>query len=460
MTTKQLCPLLFGKTAALDFVRQLDRRMPETFSTVTGTVSEILQDVAAKGHAAVLKYREKFEGVSLSEPLEFSRTKAGWQGLQGHNGLQGLNGIQGEVQTPAPALSEDVLKALELSIERVRRYHEIQKDETRYLKETSGDWFGSRIRPLESVALYVPGGTAFYPSSVIMSAVPAQVAGVKRISLLTPHRSLGNPVFLKTADLLGIDSIIAVGGAQAIALAAFGVPGIPRFDKVVGPGNIYVATAKKLLSGRIGIDGFAGPSEVLVLGDGTSHPDWIAADLLAQAEHDEEASAVFCTTSRTEAESVLQSLESLLSQLGDRASIARESLARWGAVLVVDSKDELAEVANGIATEHLHIQTACALTEEGQQDWSEKIHSAGAIFFGRFTSESFGDYLAGPSHVLPTAGTARFASPLGVYDFVKRSSLLHLTEPSAKRLSKPTQDFALAEGLPAHALAARLRGQE
>lgn len=430
--------VLQGLSQALGFVKTLEARMPGEDLVVGEAVRAIVESVRQGGRAALLSAREKFEGVPAQAPLTFSFEDDSLLGL-------------------AAAAPSSVVEALTLSVERVQRYHDIQKEKTKTLLEHSS-FFASRVQPLDAVALYVPGGKAFYPSSVIMSAVPAQVAGVERIVVFTPARSLENPVFAATVKLLGVREIHAVGGAQAVAAAAFGVEGIPRVDKIVGPGNVYVATAKQQLAGRVGTDGFAGPSEILVLGDGSSPARWVAADLLAQAEHDEDASAVLVTTSLKDAHAVARELESLLPLLGDREKIARTSLARYGAALVVDSRDELVEVANAIASEHLHVHTACALTEEGQGFWMRRLKGVGAIFLGRHTAESFGDYLAGPSHVLPTAGTARFSSALGVYDFVRRSSVLCLSADTARALSGPTNTFAQAEELPAHALAARLRG--
>jgi histidinol dehydrogenase len=319
--------------------------------------------------------------------------------------------------------------------------------------------FASRVQPLSSVALYVPGGKAFYPSSVIMSAVPAIVAGVKRIAVFTPARSVTDPVFAATIRALGIQEVHAVGGAQAVAMAAFGINDVERFDKIVGPGNIYVATAKQILSGRIGIDGFAGPSEILILSDGSGSAEWIALDLLAQAEHDEEASAVLVTTDEDEAYQVAHEVERQCATIcRDRSHIAETSLRQWGAICLVKDRQEQVKIANALNSEHLHIQTRCALNPEGEARWLEEIQGAGAIFMGQWSAESFGDYLAGPSHVLPTAGTARFASPLGVYDFVRRTSVIALSQEDAFLLSQDTERFAEAENLWAHAAAAQKRG--
>ncbi len=427
--------VLEGAETAEAFLRGLEARMPGEDEAVSRSVRGIVDAVRKGGREHLLALRETFEKVPREDKLTWSAS---------------------ELASLAARAPQDVVDAIALSIERVRRFHGIQKDATRHLEEGESH-FSSRVQPLDSVALYVPGGKAFYPSSVVMSAVPAQVAGVGRIGIFTPARSLANPVFAATVQLLGIPEIHAVGGAQAVAAAAFGVEGIARFDKIVGPGNVYVATAKQMLAGRIGIDGFAGPSEILVLGDGTSPARWIAADLLAQAEHDEEASAILVTTSYTEARDVAREVEALLPALGPRETIARASLARYGAAIVVRDREELLAAANVIASEHLHIHTACALTQDGREFWTSRLAGVGAIFLGRYTAESFGDYLAGPSHVLPTAGTARFSSPLGVYDFIRRSSVLSLSAAKAASLAGPTVVFADSEELVAHAISARLR---
>lgn len=428
----------FKKTEEITaFIRSLEQRSPSEDDVVMQRVRGIIARVRSSGRAGLLQLRHELEGVAEEAPLTFTKKD-----------LEKLAG-----QCPSSTVA-----VIEKSIDRVRAYHQIQSDETRWTQLGSSR-FASRVQPLDSVALYVPGGKAFYPSSVVMSAVPAQVAGVKRLAVFTPARALADSVFAATVCSLGIDEVHAVGGAQAVAAATFGVEGIERCDKIVGPGNIYVATAKQCLAGRIGIDGFAGPSEILVLADGSSNPQWIALDMLAQAEHDEDASAVLVTTSESEANAVSHQLEILLQDTcRDRATIAHTSLSRWGAICVVENRDMLVKMANILNAEHLHIQTRCALTSEGEDFWLKSLKGVGAIFLGRWTAESFGDYLAGPSHVLPTAGTARFSSPLGVYDFIRRSSVLSLSEEDAKELSSSTGIFADAENLWAHAAAARARG--
>ena len=433
-----IIPILKNSSEISAFIKNLERRSPSEDSTVVAAVRNIIERVRMDGLKGVLELRQQFEAVSSGETLTYA---------------------SGDFTETAARCPEELRQVIQISIDRVQEYHQIQSDQTRWMEQGSSR-FASRIQPLDSVALYVPGGKAFYPSSVIMSAVPALVAGVKRIAVFTPARSVTDPVFAATIQALGIHEVHAVGGAQAVAMAAFGVEGVERFDKIVGPGNIYVATAKQILAGRIGIDGFAGPSEILILSDGSSSPEWIALDLLAQAEHDEEASAVFVTTDESQAQMVADELERLCSVVcRDRSDIAEMSLRNWGAICVVQDRQEQVRIANALNAEHLHIQTRCALSPEGEERWLKDIGGAGAIFMGQWSAESFGDYLAGPSHVLPTAGTARFASPLGVYDFVRRTSVIALSQDDAALLSKATMSFAEAENLWAHAAAARVRGR-
>jgi histidinol dehydrogenase len=429
------------------FLKRLEERVPGEDAAVAGAVRSVVDGVRARGRAAILDYRSQFESVGLQEPLIFGEAALA------------------EAKRRSGSCAPEVLSALRVSIERVRAYHRIQIDESRSLREARSGGaatdpegcFTSRVQPLDSVAVYVPGGKAFYPSSVIMSVVPAQVAGVGRVAVVTPFRSLAHPTFLATIELLGISEVLATGGAQGVAAAAFGCEGFLRCDKIVGPGNVYVATAKHLLSGRIGIDSFAGPSEILVLSDGSSPLEWVVADLLAQAEHDEEASSVLITTSAKEAEQVQARVLQAIEELGDRAEVARTSWRRYGAIAVVPDRDALLMWANRIHSEHLHVHTACALTPEGRAFWVQSLKGVGAVFLGRYCAEVFGDYLAGPSHVLPTAGTARFASPLGVYDFVRRSSVLWMNEALSSHLSGPAEQIARAEELWGHARAAALR---
>lgn len=427
------------------FFARLESRMPGEDEAIVARVRNIIQEVREQGLQGVLSCRQRFEEVDPAEPLHV---------LRGSAELQNLLERKEECE-------EDVLEALELAIARVRAYHGIQVEHDRtFFEPGEKGSFTSRVQPLDSVAVYVPGGAAFYPSSVIMSVVPAQVAGVRRIAVVTPARSLQNAALTATLDALGIDEVIATGGAQGVAAAAFGFVGCERFDKIVGPGNVYVATAKHLLSGRIGIDSFAGPSEILVLSDASSPLEWIVTDLLSQAEHDPQASSVLVTTSEEEAKDVLSVMDGAIASLGDRAPIARASWEAFGAIICVEDRRGLLEIANSLHAEHLHVHTACALTDEGRQWWHRELRGVGAVFLGRHTAEVFGDYLAGPSHVLPTAGTARFSSPLGVYDFVRRSSVLWMTEELSADLARPTATLAQVEQLWAHERSARLRASK
>jgi histidinol dehydrogenase len=430
--------ILREKEEITNFLRSLEARAPSEDPEVALRVREIIAQVRERGENGVLELRERFEGCPRTFPLTFRRAAL----------------MERAKECPA-----GTLKIIQQAVERVRAFHEIQKESDRWTTLGSSR-FASRVQPLDSVAIYVPGGKAFYPSSVVMAAVPAMVAGVQRISIFTPARSVDDPVFAATVCALGIEEVHAVGGAQAVAMATYGVAGVPRFDKIVGPGNIYVATAKQILAGRIGIDSFAGPSEILILSDGSSPAEWIALDMLAQAEHDEDASAVLVTTCAREADEVAERLRSLLPEVcRERAAIAEASVSRWGAICLVEDKASQIEVANALHAEHLHVQTSCALTEAGEQFWLSHLKGVGAIFLGKWSAESFGDYLAGPSHVLPTAGTARFSSPLGVYDFLRRSSVLCLSKADSISLSEGTGDFADAERLWAHAASARIRAK-
>jgi histidinol dehydrogenase len=436
------------------FLSRLEQRMPGEDHAVRDAVLGIIADVRTHGSKAVKTLRARFEGVDSNASLVIRP--------------QDDAAMRERLAASAQKVAGTLRDTIGLAIQRVRDYHRIQCDGDRVFKETVKNdqntsrelgQFVSRVQPLDRVAVYVPGGKAFYPSSLVMSAVPAQVAGVREVVVVTPYRSLDNPAFAATCLDLGINEILATGGAQGVAAAAFGFEGFGRCDKIVGPGNAYVATAKHLLSGRIGIDGFAGPSEVLVLGDGTSPAEWVVADLLAQAEHDEEAAAILVTTSEREALAVADGLAEGLRALGDREDIAAESWRRYGAIILVPTEDHLVQLANRIHAEHLHIHTASALSPDGRERWAAALRGVGAVFFGRHTAEVFGDYLAGPSHVLPTAGTARFASPLGVYDFVRRSSLLWMTAELAADLAEATGSFADAEQLWGHARSARFRSR-
>ena len=399
---------------------------------VFDTVNGILADVRTRGDAALIEYTNQFDRMSVDsmEQLEVSQER-----LQ-----QALENI--------PA---DQRLALETAETRIRVYAEHQKIESWQFTETDGTVLGQQVTPLDRVGLYVPGGKAAYPSSVLMNALPAKVAGVAELIMVvpTPDGEV-NELVLAAAAVAGVDRVFTVGGAQAVAALAYGTETIPQVDKIVGPGNIYVATAKRMVFGTVGIDMIAGPSEILVLCDGKTDPDWIAMDLFSQAEHDEDAQAILVTTDAEFADKVLQSIDRLIEEM-PRAAIIRESMAGRGMIIVADDIDDAVEVANYIAPEHLELSIDDAMDVAGS------IRHAGAIFVGRYTSESLGDYCAGPNHVLPTSRTARFSSPLGVYDFQKRSSLIACSAEAASRLGKTASVLARGEGLVAHARAAEYR---
>ena len=393
------------------------------------TVRAILDDVLARGDDAVREYGRRFDGVDLL-PTEWALDGGTWQGALGR-------------------VSPSIRAALELAVDRVRGYHEHQREAGFHLTDADGSLVGMKVTPLDRVGLYVPGGKASYPSSVIMNAVPALVAGVQEIVAVVPPQGVTD-VVLAACALSGITRIFRVGGAQAIAALAYGTATIPRVDKIVGPGNRWVAEAKRQVVGQVGIDMIAGPTEVLVLADHTARPARVAADLIAQAEHDEDAVSWCVTTDPALAEALPAALEAALIQ-APRESIARASLERNGLIVLVPSMREAIEVANRRAPEHLQI------VAEGAERVAGGIRHAGAIFLGDDTPEPVGDYLAGPSHVLPTGGTARYASPLGVYDFVKRTSVIRYTRARLADDAEAIIALAEAEGLHGHAEAVRIR---
>ncbi len=355
------------------------------------------------------------------------------------------------LQEALQGLPADQLKALEVSVARVRQYHEKQKVASWSYIEDDGTLLGQQVTPLDRVGLYVPGGQAAYPSSVVMNAIPAKVAGVKELIMVvpTPDGQINELVFAAAA-MTGVDQVYAIGGAQAIAALAYGTESVPQVDKIVGPGNIYVATAKGMVFGTVGIDMIAGPSEILVICDGETDPDWIAMDLFSQAEHDEDAQSILISPDAEFLDKVQASIERLLGNM-EREAIIRVSLSERAALIHVQDMDEAIEVCNYIAPEHLELSVA------DPQAMLPKIRHAGAIFMGRYTAEALGDYCAGPNHVLPTSRTARFSSALGVYDFQKRSSLIMCSEDGASELGKTASVMARGEGLTAHARSAEYR---
>lgn len=395
-------------------------------------VLDIITDVRQNGDQAVINYTNRFDQTAFShaDELELSQAtlKAAWE------------------QLPA-----DQAQALKTAAERIRAYAEQQKMASWQYTEADGTVLGQKVTPLDSVGLYVPGGKAAYPSSVLMNAIPAKVAGVGQLVMVVPTpKGETNQLVLAAAYLAGVDRAFAIGGAQAVAALAYGTETIPAVAKIVGPGNIYVATAKKLVFGQVGIDMIAGPSEILIICDGKTNPDWIAMDLFSQAEHDENAQSILISDNADFLAAVENSINTLLPTM-ERADIISTSLSSRGALIKVNNLDEAAEVANRIAPEHLE------LSVENPEALSEQIRHAGAIFLGRYTAEALGDYCAGPNHVLPTSGTARFSSPLGVYDFQKRTSLINCSQAGASTLGKTASVLARGESLTAHARSAEYR---
>lgn len=403
-------------------------------AALLASVGAVVDDVRRRGDAALLEYTARFDGVTLR--------------------ADELRVPEMVLHTTAARASDEVRAALREAVRRVRLFHERQREESWTMTDGNGTILGQRVRPLERAGLYVPGGTASYPSSVVMNVVPAQVAGVQRIIVVTPPRALhDNPTVAAALCELGVNEVYQVGGAQAVAALAFGTETVPRVDKITGPGNKYVTAAKKLVFGAVGIDSLAGPSEVLIIADETARPDYIAADLLAQAEHGTDASAVLATTSAELAHAVLTELDKQLAVL-PRHAVAAASLRDYGAIFLVENVAAACVLADEIAPEHLEIAMADAAKV------AHNINHAGAIFLGHDTPEAVGDYLAGPNHVLPTGGTARFASALGVYDFVKRTSLLEFKPAEMRRLAPLVATLAGAEGLAGHARSARIRAEK
>jgi len=405
---------------------------PAQDEAIERAVADIVRDVRRRGDAALLEYTRRFDRVDVADAaaLELSRD---------------------ELQAALASLGRAERDALQAAAERVRRYHAHQLAQSWSYVEADGTRLGQQITPLDRVGLYVPGGKAAYPSSVLMNALPARVAGVPELVMVVPTPDgVRNPLVLAAACIAGVDRVFGIGGAQAVAALAYGTATVPAVDKIVGPGNAYVAEAKRRVFGTVGIDMIAGPSEILVLCDGSTDPDWIAMDLFSQAEHDEMAQSILLTPDAAFADRVAASIAKLLPAMTRRDVIAR-SLADRGALIVVRSMDEACDIANRIAPEHLEISTHDAA------QWAGRIRHAGAIFVGPWSSEAIGDYCAGPNHVLPTMRTARFSSPLGVYDFQKRSSLIEVSEAGACALGRIASTLARGEGLEAHALSAEMR---
>lgn len=444
--------ILQNKAEIQSFLKVLRERASGGGNEVENRVRNILTDISKNGDRAVLKYSKAFD---------FLTTK-------------NLKISPDEIKRLAKKAKKEVVKAMKISAKRIKTFHEMQKEESwlvtdpgyrrfpvdRYGGLLGGSWWersspcallGQVIRPIERVGVYVPGGKASYPSTVLMNVIPAQVAGVKEIALCvpTPKREI-NPYVMAAIKLLGLKEVYRIGGAQAVGAMAYGTETIKKVDKIVGPGNIYVATAKKMVFGEVDIDMIAGPSEILIIADNSANPSFIAADLLGQAEHDELASPVLITTSKKLADTVSGELEKQISRLR-RKEIARKSIDNYGAIVIIKNIKDAVEISNSIAPEHLEIIT------KNPMNLLSMIKNAGAIFLGEWTPETLGDYSAGPNHTLPTGGTARFSSPLGVYDFVKRSSLLKFTKDGFMKLAKSVRTIAAVEGLEAHEKTIRVR---
>ena len=418
-----------------DFDSGLERLLDwdqTTDPAVETVVRDIIADVRARGDAALLDYTERFDRWVAPVAAELERSLD-------------------DCQQALAAIDADQRTALELAATRVRAYAEHQKLESWSYTEADGTLLGQQVMPMDRVGLYVPGGKAAYPSSVLMNAIPAKVAGVAELIMVvpTPDGEVNNMV-LAAAAIAGVDRVFTIGGAQAVAALAWGTDTVPAVDKIVGPGNAYVATAKRMVFGKVGIDMIAGPSEILVICDGQTDPDWIAVDLFSQAEHDEDAQSILVSPDAEFLDRVMESIERLLPQM-TRADIIRDSLQGQGALIQVRDLDEAVTIANQVAPEHLELSVA------DPQSMARHIRHAGAIFMGRYTAEVLGDYCAGPNHVLPTSRTARFSSPLGVYDFQKRSSLIHCSAEGASTLGKTAAILAHGEGLTAHARSAEVR---
>ncbi|WAR44500.1 histidinol dehydrogenase [Methylomonas rapida] len=422
-------------SSSADFNAQLKQRLAWDASEdleIHKRVLDIIADVRQRGDAALIDYTNRFDHTHFNTGTELELSKA-------------------VLQQAWDSLPADQAQALQTAADRVRAYAEHQKLQSWQFTEADGSLLGQKVTPLDRAGLYVPGGKAAYPSSVLMNAIPAKVAGVGELIMVVPTpRGETNAMVLAAAYIAGVDRVFTIGGAQAVAALAYGTETVPAVDKIVGPGNIYVATAKKLVFGQVGIDMIAGPSEILIICDGQTNPDWIAMDLFSQAEHDENAQSILISNSGEFLNQVEISINKLLPEM-ERADIIRASMTGRGAFIKVANLSEAAEVANRIAPEHLELSVA------DPEALCAQIRNAGAIFMGRYTAEALGDYCAGPNHVLPTSSTARYSSPLGVYDFQKRSSLINCSAKGASELGKVASVLARGEGLTAHARSAEFR---
>lgn len=415
-----------------DILSNLLKRSPDNYGSYEATVKEIVEDIHIDGDNALLKYTEKFDKAKLDKTS--------------------MRVTKEEIEEAYKEVDSELLDIIRKAIVNIRDYHEKQKQYSWFDSKENGSMLGQKITPIEKVGVYVPGGKAAYPSSVLMNVIPAKVAGVKQIVMTTPCDSEGKvyPTTLVAANEAGVDVVYKAGGAQAIAALAYGTQTIPKVDKIVGPGNIFVALAKRNVFGHVSIDSVAGPSEILVLADETANPRFVAADLLSQAEHDEMASAILVTTSPELAKKVSDEVEAFIPVLS-RTEIMRKSIDNYGYILLASNMQEAIDVVNDIASEHLEIVTANPF------DTMTKISNAGAIFLGSYSSEPLGDYFAGPNHVLPTNGTAKFFSPLSVDDFIKKSSIIYYSKEALEPLHKDIEKFAEAEHLTAHANSIKVR---
>lgn len=421
--------------ARTNILENLLKRSPNSYGEFEGRVNEIIENVRANRDAAIFDYTKRFDGADIN--------------------AENILVTEDAIKEAYEKVDEKLLTVIRKALVNIRKYHEKQRQYSWFDSEESGIILGQKVTALEKVGVYVPGGKAVYPSSVLMNIVPAKVAGVKTIVMTTPPGKDGkvNPATLVAAKEAGVDAIYKVGGAQAIAALAFGTESVPKVDKIVGPGNIYVALAKKAVFGFVSIDSIAGPSEIMVLADETANPRFVAADLLSQAEHDEMASAILVTTSRDLAEQVSKEVEGFVAQLS-RKEIIQKSLDNYGYILVAESMDEAIATVNEIASEHLELVT------KNPFETMTKIRNAGAIFVGEYSSEPLGDYFAGPNHVLPTNGTAKFFSPLSVDDFIKKSSIISYSREALEPIYKDIVQFAECEQLTAHANSIRVRFED
>ena len=415
-----------------NLLKDLLKRSPSSYGTYEQTVSEIVNNVKENGDKAVFEYTEKFDHFALNSG--------------------NIRVTEEEIKEAYKEIPEDLIEVYRHSAANIRTFHEKQLRQSFIETRPDGSILGQRITPIEKAGVYVPGGKAAYPSSVLMNVVPAKVAGVPKIVMTTPCNKEGkvNAGTLVAADIAGVDEIYKVGGAQAIAALAFGTESVPKVDKITGPGNIFVALAKKAVYGHVSIDSVAGPSEILVLADEMANPRYVAADLLSQAEHDELASAILITTSKDLAEKVLKEVDGFTETL-ERREIILKSLSNYGYILVAENMEDAIAAANDIASEHLEILT------KNPYETMTKIKNAGAIFMGEYSSEPLGDYFAGPNHILPTNGTARFFSPLSVDDFIKKTSLISFSKDALEKVHTEIEAFAKSEGLTAHANSIKVR---